>query len=27
VLRFENDEIFQSPEGVLAGIKKHFKWA
>jgi very-short-patch-repair endonuclease len=25
VLRFENDEIFQSPEGVLAGIKKHFK--
>jgi very-short-patch-repair endonuclease len=25
VLRFENEEIFQSPEGVLAEIKKHFK--
>jgi very-short-patch-repair endonuclease len=25
VLRFENDEIFQSPAGVIAEIKKHFK--
>lgn len=24
VLRFENEEIFQSPEAVLAEIKKHF---
>ena len=24
VLRFENEEIFQSPEGVLAEIKRHF---
>ena len=24
VIRFENDEVFQSPEGVLAEIKKHF---
>jgi very-short-patch-repair endonuclease len=26
VLRFENDEIFQSPEGVLAEIKRHFEF-
>jgi very-short-patch-repair endonuclease len=25
VLRFENEEVFQSPEAVLAEIKKHFK--
>ena len=24
VLRFENDEIFQSPEDVIAEIKRHF---
>jgi very-short-patch-repair endonuclease len=24
VLRFENEEIFQSPEDVIAEIKKHF---
>jgi very-short-patch-repair endonuclease len=24
VLRFENEEIFQSPEGVLVEIKRHF---
>ena len=27
VIRFENDEVFQSPEGVLAEIKKHFRTA
>ena len=25
VIRFENEEIFQSPEGVLQEIRKHFK--
>jgi very-short-patch-repair endonuclease len=25
VLRFENKEVFNSPEGVLAEIKRHFK--
>ena len=25
VLRFENEEVFQSPSAVLAEIKKHFK--
>ena len=25
VIRFENEEVFQSPEGVLAEIKKCFK--
>jgi very-short-patch-repair endonuclease len=25
VIRFENEEIFQSPEGVLGEIKRHFK--
>ena len=25
VLRFENEAIFQSPEGVLAEIKRHFR--
>lgn len=24
VIRFENEEVFQSPEGVIAEIKKHF---
>ena len=24
VIRFENEEVFQSPEGVLAEIKKYF---
>ena len=25
VIRFENEEVFQSPGAVLAEIKKHFK--
>lgn len=25
VLRFENEEVFQSPEGVIAEIRRHFK--
>jgi very-short-patch-repair endonuclease len=25
VLRFENEEIFQSPEGVIAEIRNHFR--
>ena len=25
VLRFENDEVFQSPEGVVAEIKRNFR--
>ena len=25
VIRFENEEVFQSPSAVLAEIKKHFK--
>lgn len=24
VIRFENEEVFQSPDGVIAEIKKHF---